>query len=208
MLLNDEDYGKKARQTVAAFESEILQYPWLFSSFMPSVVAGRLGVKGVVVCQGNGEEEKMEKVREYEKAPRGGLGTFARLGREKTWLRERNSLLKDFGLDGRTRILVCEGGMCVEEGAFPESSTKTNEPAEDKLDSPSTGGEAYDSSIARDIATTRNAALADMVSEDQKAIAELSGASLDAKLEGVKIEKSDEEKALEKLVLGVTEKGV
>lgn len=50
-LLEDENYGKLARSTITAFEAEIMQYPWLFSSFMPGIVAANLGVKGVVrVC--------------------------------------------------------------------------------------------------------------------------------------------------------------
>lgn len=50
-LLEDEDYEKLAKSTITAFEAEIMQYPWLFSSFMPPIVAANLGVKGVVrVC--------------------------------------------------------------------------------------------------------------------------------------------------------------
>lgn len=122
-LLNDDTYSAKARQTVAAFESEILQYPWLFSSFMPSIVAGKLGVRGIVVAQGEEKDDNgVMKVKEFEKAPRGGLGTFTKISsnKESSWLRERNTLLKDFGRDGRTRILICEGGKCVEEGVLQD----------------------------------------------------------------------------------------
>lgn len=65
---------------------------------------------------GNGRGEA--KIRAFAKQPRGALGTFARLeggGTTASWLRERNSLLTDFGRDGRTRILVCENGTCREE---------------------------------------------------------------------------------------------
>lgn len=122
-FLNDDTYSVKARQTVAAFESEILQYPWLFSSFMPSIVASKLGVRGIVVAQGDEKDDNgVMKVKEFEKAPRGGLGTFTRISsnKESSWLRERNTLLTDFGRDGRTRILICEGGKCVEEGVLQD----------------------------------------------------------------------------------------
>jgi hypothetical protein len=109
-VLNDDSYAHKAKETAAGFESEILQYPWLFASFMPSIVAGHLGIRGVVVSAGGDS-----KVKDFEKQPRGGLGTFAKLDEKSSWLRERNSLLKDFGRDGAARILICENGACTEE---------------------------------------------------------------------------------------------
>ncbi|TVY83138.1 Spermatogenesis-associated protein [Lachnellula suecica] len=112
-LLNDDTYSKKANETVASFESELLQYPWLFASFMPSIVAGHLGVKGVVV---SGDGIVDAKIKAFEKQPRGGLGTFAKVDTSSSWLRQRNSLLKTFGLDGKARVLICEGGTCREEG--------------------------------------------------------------------------------------------
>ncbi|KFZ06969.1 hypothetical protein V501_06900, partial [Pseudogymnoascus sp. VKM F-4519 (FW-2642)] len=42
-LLGDDKYEALAKETVGAFEAEIMQYPWLFGSFMPSVVAGVTG---------------------------------------------------------------------------------------------------------------------------------------------------------------------
>ncbi|KAL5325269.1 hypothetical protein ACEPPN_006394 [Leptodophora sp. 'Broadleaf-Isolate-01'] len=123
-LLNDASYAEKAKTTIAGFESETLQYPWLFASFMPSVVASQLGVRGVVVAGGEGGEgvqgERIGKVKEFEKSPRGGLGTFAWLkDGEGGWLRGRNELLKEFrGRDGVPRVMVCEGGVCVEEGVL------------------------------------------------------------------------------------------
>ena len=114
-LLNDDSYAKKAKESIAGFESEMMQYPWLFGSFMPSIVASHLGVKGVVVA-GSGDE----KIQAFQKQPRGGLGTFARLTTENVWLKERNSLLKDFDGNGKTRVLVCEGGVCTEEGVQDE----------------------------------------------------------------------------------------
>lgn len=109
----------------------MLQYPWLFASFMPSVVAGHLGLRSTVVLAPAGVQGgRSEKIRQYGKQPRGGLTTFARLdaaagaGEGRSWLRERNSLLRDWGVDGdagagaasgRARVLICENGACREE---------------------------------------------------------------------------------------------
>jgi uncharacterized protein YyaL (SSP411 family) len=113
-MFNDQKYEKLAKETVASFESEMLQYPWLFASFMPSVVAGRLGVRGVVVAGGG--DGDIPKIKEFEKQPRGGLGSFVKLGTGDSWLRERNSLFREFGRDGKgVRVMVCENGTCKEE---------------------------------------------------------------------------------------------
>lgn len=115
--LDEASYAAKAKATVTSFESEALQYPWLFASFTPSIVAGHFGVKGTVVSQGEEKDgDGNKKIKEFEKAPRGALGSFARLDGSSSWLRERNPLLKNFGLDNRTRVLVCENGTCREEG--------------------------------------------------------------------------------------------
>ncbi|KFY57011.1 hypothetical protein V497_05841 [Pseudogymnoascus sp. VKM F-4516 (FW-969)] len=64
-LLGDDKYEELAKGTVGAFEAEIMQYPWLFASFMPSVVAGVTGVKAIVrvgagdpVVEGENKGEK------------------------------------------------------------------------------------------------------------------------------------------------------
>ena len=130
-LLADDSYAQKAKETASSFESEMLQYPWLFASFMPSIVAGKLGIRGVVVSEGKGKEVEgveardVKKIKEFEKAPRGGLGTFIKIDARNTWLRERNELLTRFGLDGKGRVLVCEGGVCTEEGLEEREETKT-----------------------------------------------------------------------------------
>ena len=49
-VLEDESYTKLARKTCEAFGTEMTQHPFLFSSMMSSVVAGRLGMKNVVIC--------------------------------------------------------------------------------------------------------------------------------------------------------------
>ena len=129
-LLNDNAYSTKARETIAGFESEVLQYPWLYATFMPSIVASHLGIKGVVVASGaseisdarlvgkNAEEGvHVPHMKAFEKQPRGGLSTFAKISEDSTWLRGRNSLFKDLNLsaNGTTKVLICEGGVCKED---------------------------------------------------------------------------------------------
>ena len=109
------DYETLAAETVASFESEMLQYPWLFATFMPAVVARRMGIKAVVVAGGE-EQVEIGKIKEFEKQPRGGLGSFVKLG-NGGWLRGRNPLLTDFGKDAKeVRVMVCQGGVCRQEG--------------------------------------------------------------------------------------------
>ncbi|KAF4963369.1 hypothetical protein FSARC_8619 [Fusarium sarcochroum] len=42
-LLSDEDLAVKARQTINAFEVEVVQHPWLFPGLLAGVVTARLG---------------------------------------------------------------------------------------------------------------------------------------------------------------------
>ncbi|KAG9244041.1 hypothetical protein BJ878DRAFT_88074 [Calycina marina] len=124
-FLNDSSYTTIARETITSFESEVLQYPWLYASFMPSIVASNLGIKGVVVfSHERGEDTTInssyddsgENIKAFERQPRGALTTFMKLTGENKWLRERNGLVKDFRTIGKTRMMVCENGTCSEEG--------------------------------------------------------------------------------------------
>ncbi|KAL3418962.1 hypothetical protein PVAG01_09183 [Phlyctema vagabunda] len=118
-ILNDDVYSKKAKETIGGFESELLQYPWLFATFMPSIVAGAAGTLGVtgIVVAGHSEVDNFpgQKIQEYGIAPRGSLRTIVKVGHETRWLRERNTLLENFGLDGKPRAMICEKGICREE---------------------------------------------------------------------------------------------
>jgi uncharacterized protein YyaL (SSP411 family) len=42
-LLPDSDFATKARQTINAFEVEVVQHPWLFPGLLRGVVTARLG---------------------------------------------------------------------------------------------------------------------------------------------------------------------
>lgn len=121
-LLEDESYAALARSTLLAFESEILQHPFLFASLLPCVVWGRLGGQGVVVTgddDGDGEGRVSTALRKM----RGEVGvsrTVVRLGGREArseWLRGRNPLLRSMDPD-RKGVWVCEGGTCREEVEF------------------------------------------------------------------------------------------
>lgn len=42
-LLEDEGFSTRARETINAFEAEMLQHPWLFPGLLAGVVTARLG---------------------------------------------------------------------------------------------------------------------------------------------------------------------
>ena len=108
-MLDEEEYARHARQTVAAFEAEIEQFPFTFTGMLGSVVKSKLGSKGVVIT-GQGTEEVMLAVR----ASIGPARTVTRLGGGKgEWLKRRNALVG--ALDGtKEGVYVCEGRRCRE----------------------------------------------------------------------------------------------
>ena len=63
--LSKTEYIRLGEETISAFESEILQYPWLFVSLLTGVVSARLGVKTIHVSSGEDEE-----LRKYRTSPR------------------------------------------------------------------------------------------------------------------------------------------
>ena len=65
-LFASKEYTSLARETVNAFEAEVLQYPWLFVGLLASVVSMRLGVR-VVKVKG---KEDVDKLRRVWRAPR------------------------------------------------------------------------------------------------------------------------------------------
>ncbi|KAK4237880.1 hypothetical protein C8A03DRAFT_34123 [Achaetomium macrosporum] len=75
-LLNEERYVLQAKETVNAFEAEILQYPWLFVSLLTSVVTARLGVRTARVS-GGGDEDAL---RAWYTRPRAEAGVLILVG--------------------------------------------------------------------------------------------------------------------------------
>ena len=109
-LLNDANYEKLAKQSVAAFEVEIGQHPGLFSGMMSSVVASKLGMKGLMVV---GEDEAAEAaVKKFNENITPNY-TILRVGggAKSDWLRSRNGLLKGVG-ESKSMLQLCEGNVC------------------------------------------------------------------------------------------------
>jgi uncharacterized protein YyaL (SSP411 family) len=112
-LLENDGYLDYAKSTCNAFAVEIIQHPFLFVSLLSAVVMKDVGMRGVIVT-GEGEEINMAvKVQREKGEP---ITTIVRLGGEakSDWLRGKNSLLKDLD-EKKTRVLVCEGGVCKDE---------------------------------------------------------------------------------------------
>lgn len=114
-LLADDSYATTAGYTCEAFEAEVMQHPFLFTSMMAAVAATRLGVRGLVLVGADSPQVDAAARRARERA--GGIATVARLsggGAKSEWLRERNALLPSVDLR-RPSVQVCEGGVCTEE---------------------------------------------------------------------------------------------
>ncbi|KAF1917819.1 hypothetical protein BDU57DRAFT_445707 [Ampelomyces quisqualis] len=108
-LLEDKSYTSKARETASAFEAEMMQHPFLFPSMMDAVVAGKLGMRHVVIM---GKGEKVEQwLQRYRERP-AGLSTISRIGADSgEWLKQRNVLVQSLDAD-REGVMVCENGAC------------------------------------------------------------------------------------------------
>jgi uncharacterized protein YyaL (SSP411 family) len=108
-LLEDEAYTKRARETLSAFEAEIMQHPFLFPSMMDAVVVGKLGMRHVVVT---GKGERVEQwLKRYREKPV-GLSTISRVGTDAgEWLKQRNALVKSMEA-GKEGVMICENGAC------------------------------------------------------------------------------------------------
>ncbi|KAL8725638.1 MAG: hypothetical protein Q9181_006337 [Wetmoreana brouardii] len=113
-LLDDDEYAKLARETVAAFEAEVEQFPWCFAGMLSSVVASRLGMKGVVITSAEGSQmsnDVRQKLRDSV-----GVGRTVGWG-DGEWLRSRNSTVGQMK-EGRETVMVCEQGACREGVEF------------------------------------------------------------------------------------------
>lgn len=108
-MLEDEEYARHARETLAAFEAEIEQFPWTFTGLLTSIVRTRLGCKGIVLT-GEVSQQVLQRLRATV-----GVGrTVTRLGKGKgDWLKTRNALIGS--MDGaKDMVYVCEGKACKE----------------------------------------------------------------------------------------------
>ncbi|KXL50678.1 hypothetical protein M433DRAFT_60467 [Acidomyces richmondensis BFW] len=109
-LLNDATYEEMAKQTVAAFEVELDQHPGLLTGMMSSVIAAKLGMKGLMlVGEGDVVDAALKKVKETVRPN----FTLLRVSNsiDSDWLRGRNPLLKNID-SSKQMVQVCEGGAC------------------------------------------------------------------------------------------------
>jgi uncharacterized protein YyaL (SSP411 family) len=114
-LLEDEDYAQKARETASAFEAEIMQHPFLFSTMMDAVVVGKLGIRHSVIT---GDGERVEKWLKGYRAKPAGLGTISRIGKGMgDWLKQRNAMVQSMDA-AKEGVMVCEQGACRDDLDF------------------------------------------------------------------------------------------
>lgn len=123
-VLEDASYTSMAQRTCEAFNTEMTQHPFLFSSMMSSVVAGRLGhMRSIVIC---GKDEAVKTAVAKSRLRLKVNTTVARLGgsAKHNWLRKRNELIAAMNPD-RNSVQVCEGGVCKEELSSDEAEKAT-----------------------------------------------------------------------------------
>ncbi|TDZ32650.1 Spermatogenesis-associated protein 20 [Colletotrichum spinosum] len=98
IMLSDEAYTALARESINAFEAEILQYPWLFPGLLSGVVTGRLGGVTWVILRGDGADDaELTKrlLRKLHTDARGGLRNVLVLRGEDDLLVKRSPVLKE-----------------------------------------------------------------------------------------------------------------
>lgn len=109
-ILEDEEYASLAKSTVQAFEAEIMQHPFLFTSLLDSVVSGRLGMTSVVIT---GEGDEVEKAVQTARNSVNSFRTVVRIdgGAKSAWLSKRNELIGTLD-PSKTAIQVCANKTC------------------------------------------------------------------------------------------------
>lgn len=95
-MLADASYMHLARETIHAFEVEMLQHSWLFPGLLAQVVSARLGGPQVAVVADRGDVVSSDAVvAAYLQRPRAGLRSlvYAGEGEDQAWLVSRNPAL-------------------------------------------------------------------------------------------------------------------
>jgi uncharacterized protein YyaL (SSP411 family) len=116
-ILGDDELSAYARKICAAFSTEILQHPFLFSSMLPAVVASNVGMRSVVLVglkTGNPDVEGHLERLKARLLTNTSVVAIEGAPDSNTWLRSRNGLLDTMARDGRPRVQICEGGKCLE----------------------------------------------------------------------------------------------
>lgn len=89
-VLGDASYTHLARETIYAFEVEILQHLWLFPGLLTQVVNARLGGPQIAASSASPTDPV---VAEYFKSPRSGLRSLVYIKTASPWLLKRNASL-------------------------------------------------------------------------------------------------------------------
>lgn len=116
------EYLHLAKETISAFESEILQYPWLFVSLLTGVVAARLGVKRVVVSS-----EDDEELRKYRTSPRAEAAGLILEGKPDTEGKPKVEVEGDAGgsRSANNQVKVDTATPSAEDTAVPTKATSS-----------------------------------------------------------------------------------
>ncbi|KAJ0305535.1 hypothetical protein COL516b_005231 [Colletotrichum fioriniae] len=113
-MLNNESYATTARESINAFEAEILQYPWLFPGLLSGVVTARLGgVTWVVVRGPDGAQDELttKLLRKLSVEASGGLRNVVLLKSEEDVLAQRNPALRALVQAQRPGSYLLENGV-------------------------------------------------------------------------------------------------
>jgi hypothetical protein len=94
-LLNEPSYTALAKETLNAFEVEILQYPWLFVGLLASIIPAKLGTEGIFIISRGEDEKGGPDTRRLSTIPRGAPRAVMKMrtGPDATgfsWLLNRN----------------------------------------------------------------------------------------------------------------------
>ncbi|ROT41038.1 spermatogenesis-associated protein [Sodiomyces alkalinus F11] len=103
VTLGSETYPALARETINAFEAEVLQYPWLFPGLLSGVVSARLGGKIWAIVRdpaGNDGETTHKLLTKLYGEARGGLRNIFIIKTENDLVVQRNPPLADIVKQG------------------------------------------------------------------------------------------------------------
>lgn len=120
--VNNAAYISMGRETINAFEAEILQYPWLFPGLLSGVVSARLGGKTWVVVKdpsGNDSEVSRKLFAKLYGEARGGLRSLIIVRSENDMVAQRNPAVAELVRTSGP------GAYLLSEGAF-RPCTKTD----------------------------------------------------------------------------------
>ncbi|PKS09562.1 hypothetical protein jhhlp_004179, partial [Lomentospora prolificans] len=124
-ITGNPNYTLLAKETVNAFEAEILQYPWLFPGLLTGIVNLRLGGLELVVVRQNKQSADLASdsisydafFKALYNSPSGGLKALSVINGKDSWILSKNPRLKEL-VEGK------DGIYCLEEGNFRPFNSK------------------------------------------------------------------------------------